>query len=103
MRYADTGVYSGSWVTVGCPQAGFGLVCTNLATPGHQNMQWRINRIECGQNHPTASRQHILRQAIFCYFDWVLSRGKLCLFAPSSLHKGFLAVLRVWVQARIHS
>ena len=69
VRYADTGVYSGSWVTVGCPQAGFGLVCTNLATPGHQNMQWRINRIECGQNHPTASRQHILRQAIFCCFD----------------------------------
>ena len=32
-----------------------------------------------------------------------LMQNLLCLYAPSSLHKGFLTVLRVWVQATVYS
>ena len=34
---------------------------------------------------------------------WMLLRNSLSLYAPSGLHKGFLTVLRVWVQATAYS
>ena len=34
---------------------------------------------------------------------WVLLRNFLSLYAPSGLHKGFLTVMRVWVQAAAYS
>ena len=33
----------------------------------------------------------------------MLLRNLLSLYAPSSLHKGFLTVVRVWVQAAVYS
>ena len=98
--------------------------------PGHLNAQWRTNRDGTRTKPSTAPRRQRMLTIFWancllicvCCVCVVMLGGQsiyikkrggglllalmqnlLCLYAPSSLHKGFLTVLRVWVQATVYS
>ena len=68
-----TGWYSGSWVSVGCPQAGSNWTTIPFLPPrGIRNTQWWVNRIECGQNQSLCHASNVCQTILW---GWVAPCG----------------------------